>query len=96
MKNFLLIIYFIVIVSPRAGMAQSLRADCDNGIELLRNDLLSMLNKIPALPPVVQVYIAAKERFDELNRMKNEGQYTECVSESERVLRITRPYGNRR
>lgn len=96
MKSNLIIAFFVMAFSMKSGLSQSMQKTCENNIELLRLDILSMLNKIPAMPPVVQVYTAAKERFNDLNRMKNDGKYSDCVSESERVLRITRPYGNRR
>jgi hypothetical protein len=75
--------------------AQSARYQCDENIESLRQDLLSMLNKIPAMPPITQVYTAARSRYDELKRMQDAGDFYTCATESERVLRITKPYGRR-
>ena len=92
-KKIISCIVFIMV--SQAGYAQSAKNDCENNIEMLRKDLLSMLNKIPAMPPVAKVYSAAKDRLNDLTNMKNDGKYSECVSESERVLRITRPYGSR-
>lgn len=96
MNTLILILAVALTILPRTGFTQNVKSDCESNIELLRRDMLSMLDKIPAMPPVAQVYTAAKERFTDLNNMKNSGKYSECVSESERVLRITRPYGNRR
>jgi hypothetical protein len=54
-----------------------------------------MLNKTAAMPPIAQAYVAAKKRYDDLRSMESRGDYASCVTESERVLRITKPYGNR-
>jgi hypothetical protein len=75
--------------------AQSIGQQCSNNIELLKRDLISMLNKTAAMPPVAQVYVAAKTRYDDLRVMESRGDYASCVEESVRVLRITKPYGNR-
>ena len=53
-----------------------------------------MLNKTAAMPPIAQAYVAAKSRYDDLKAMESRGDYASCVAESERVLRITKPYGS--
>jgi hypothetical protein len=68
---------------------------CNANIELLRGNLLSMLKKIPAMPPIGDVYIAAKERYEALKKMRDNMEINSCLVESERVLRITKPYGRR-
>lgn len=78
-----------------AASAQSAAAVCESNIENIRKDLISMLNKIPAMPPLSQVYTAARERFEDVKSMRDRGQFQECAVEAERVARITRPYGNR-
>lgn len=85
----------VILFIPIGATAQSSRSLCDENIEYLRLDLISMLNKTVAMPPIAQVYRAARGRYDELLIMQNRGEYYSCVSESERVLRITKPYGNR-
>ena len=89
---------FLLLVAANLSspsFAQSASQQCSNNIELLRRDLVSMLNKTAAMPPVAQVYVAAKTRYDDLRSMESRGDYASCVTESERVLRITKPYGNR-
>jgi len=85
---------FIFFMTTTA-YSQNSKQQCDTNIELLRRDLISMLNKTAAMPPIAQVYTAAKKRYDELQAMRNRGDFSSCVIESERVLNITRPYGNR-
>jgi hypothetical protein len=75
--------------------AQTMGQQCSSNIELLRQDLNSMLNKTVAMPPVAQVYVAAKKRYDDLRAMESRRDFASCVTESERVLQITKPYGNR-
>ena len=58
-------------------------------------DLNSVLNKPAAMPPVAEVDVEAKTRYNDLRSMESLGDYASCVTESERVLRITKPYGNR-
>jgi hypothetical protein len=90
-----LIFGFLVLSSSFGIYAQSMGQQCSNNIELLRRDLISMLNKTAAMPPIAQAYVAAKSRYDDLKAMESRGDYSSCVAESERVLRITKPYGNR-
>jgi len=90
-----LIFAFLVLSSSFGIYAQSMGQQCSNNIELLRRDLISMLNKTAAMPPIAQAYVAAKTRYDDLKSMESRGDYASCVAESERVLRITKPYGNR-
>ena len=93
MRRVFLLLAAISLCSP--SFAQIASQQCSNNIELLRRDLISMLNKTAAMPPVAQVYVAAKKRYDDLRSMESRGDYASCVAESERVLRITKPYGNR-
>ena len=86
---------FFCISLPVIVLAQGVKIQCDNNIEFLRQDLLSMLNKIPALPPISDVYRAAKDRYEDFKDLRSRGRFSECVAESERVLRVTRPYGSR-
>jgi hypothetical protein len=95
MKKILFIQCLLAVTLSSPSFAQSISQQCSNNIELLRRDLVSMLNKTAAMPPVAQAYVAAKTRYDDLRSMESRGDYASCVAESERVLRITKPYGNR-
>ena len=55
-----------------------------------------MLKKIPGMPPIGEVYRAARERYEALQKMRDAMDMNSCLVESERVLRITKPYGRRR
>jgi len=89
------VLALLVLILSFEVNAQSMAQQCSNNIELLRRDLISMLNKTSAMPPVAQTYVAAKTRYDNLREMESTGNFTLCVKESERVLQITKPYGNR-
>jgi hypothetical protein len=89
-----LFIGLCVIFATVTG-AQSYRQECDAGINFLRQDLISLLRKTPAMPPLAEVYLAAKGRFDQIESMRNQGDFLGCANEAARVLQITKPYGNR-
>jgi len=89
--SFLLIFTFTVSSQTLNSYQQ-----CNANIELLRGDLLSMLKKIPAMPPIGEMYRAARERYEALKKMRDNMEISSCLVESERVLRITKPYGRRR
>lgn len=90
------LIFALLLLSQSIGVnAQNMGRQCSNNIELLRQDLISMLSKTAAMPPVAQVYVAAKARYEDLRAMEGRGDFASCVTESERVLRITKSYGNR-
>jgi len=89
--SFLFFFTFTVSSQPLNAYQQ-----CNANIELLRGDLLSMLKKIPGMPPIGEVYRAARERYEALQKMRDAMDMNSCLVESERVLRITKPYGRRR
>ena len=94
-NHFNKIIFFTCISIASSVSAQTAREQCAQNVDYLRQDLLSMLAKTPGMPPIAQVYVAAKERFDDIKTMYDRGDYQGCVNESRRVLQITKPYGNR-
>jgi len=59
---------------------------------ILGQDVLSMLKKISFMPPIAKVYVAAKSKFNELQIMQQRRSYASYFEESDRVLKITRPY----
>lgn len=77
-------------------IAQSTKSKFESNIELLRDDLLSMLDIIQGIPPVSQTYIAVKERLEEFKSQYARGEYGQCAIASERVLSITKPYRKRK
>jgi hypothetical protein len=68
---------------------------CDNNLRLLNSDLVSMLNKISAMPPVAQIYRPVRDLYEAAKSAKNRGDYSECVSKTELALKYSKPYGNR-
>lgn len=94
MKKIILSLLVIFTFSARSQTLNSYE-QCSANIELLRSDLLSMLKKIPAMPPIGEVYRAARERYDVLQKMRGAMDIDSCLVESEKILRITKPYGRR-
>lgn len=84
---------FFLLISLSAN-AQSTR--CNANLELLRQDLLSMLKKIPAMPPVVQIYKPVKKLYDEAKVARSRGYHRQCVEKTTLALKYSTPYGRRR
>jgi len=68
---------------------------CDNNLRMLNSDLISMLNKIPAMPPVAQIYRPVRDLYEEAKAARDQGNYAECVRKTELALKYSKPYGNR-
>jgi hypothetical protein len=87
------LVYSFFTLSSNYSFAQL--ANCDNNLRLLNADLISMLNKISAMPPVAQIYRPVRDLYEEAKSAKNRGNYSECVSKTELALKYSKPYGNR-
>ena len=77
------------------GASFSQTTQCQNNLELLRQDLISMLNKMPAMPPIAQIYRPVRDLYDQAKDAANNGDYQTCVSKTELALKYSKPYGNR-
>jgi len=90
MKNALAL---ILCLACGVSFAQS--AQCQENLELLRQDLISMLNKMPAMPPIAQIYRPVRDLYDQAKDAASSGDYQTCVSKTELALKYSKPYGNR-
>lgn len=88
-----LTLFLLLGFSVNFAFSQS--AACDTNLRLLNSDLISMLNKIPAMPPVAQIYRPVRDLYEEAKAAKERGNYSECVNKTELALRYSKPYGNR-
>jgi len=91
MKKCIFIFAVLLVCGP--GFSQSVQ--CKDNLELLRQDLISMLNKIPAMPPIAQIYRPVRDLYDQAKDAANSGDYLTCVSKTELALKYSKPYGNR-
>lgn len=91
--------YRLLIVTPIftfysiSSLAQS--SSCDSNLRLLNNDLLSMLNKIPAIPPIAEIYKPVRDLYYQALEAKERGNYSECISKTELALQYSKKYSNR-
>jgi hypothetical protein len=90
---FRLFIFSILTFTANYIFAQP--STCDINLRLLNSDLISMLNKIPAMPPITQIYSPVKKLYDEAKTAKDSGKYSECVNKTDLALKYSKPYGNR-
>ena len=88
-------LFIFSILSFTANYIFAQPSTCDINLRLLNSDLISMLNKIPAMPPVAQIYRPVKDLYEEAKSAKDKGNYSECVSKTELALKYSKPYGNR-
>jgi hypothetical protein len=54
-----------------------------------------MLNKIPAMPPIAQIYRPIRDLYEQAKLAQSRGNYSECVSKTELALKYSKPYSNR-
>ncbi len=90
-KHAYLFVFFWLIAT--SSFAQ--QSTCDANLRLLNGDLISMLNKIPAMPPVAQIYRPVRDLYEEAKSARDRGNYAECVNKSELALKYSKPYSNR-
>ena len=88
-----LALFLLLGISVTSAFSQP--ATCDTNLRLLNSDLISMLNKIPAMPPVAQIYRPVRDLYEEAKAAKDRGNYSECVNKTELALKYSKPYGNR-
>ena len=91
MKKYRFIFSLLLVGGP--SFSQSVQ--CQDNLELLRQDLISMLNKMPAMPPIAQIYRPVRDLYDQAKDAANTGDYQTCVSKTELALKYSKPYGNR-
>jgi len=87
------IISLLLIGFAECAIAQN--SQCQDNLELLRQDLISMLNKMPAMPPIAQIYRPVRDLYDQAKDAASSGDYQTCVSKTELALKYSKPYGNR-
>ncbi len=68
--------------------------ECIDNLYRLREVLVSISYKIPAMPPLVDVYGPGETIFYNALDSKNRGDYAYCVSETKRALDVLSPYAN--
>ena len=88
-------ILIFILISLAAESSQAQAGPCQDNLGLLRQDLISMLNKIPAMPPVAQIYSPVKDLYNQAKNAADRGDYQTCVTKTEMALKYSKSYGNR-
>lgn len=68
------------------------KEQCSSNIVQLGRDLQVMLDKIPIMPPIGEVYRPLRRVFDEALRAQRNGNYQQCITKTELALRHSRAY----
>jgi hypothetical protein len=94
-RNFFIMLFYFLAIFSNCSFANAQSGRCNDNLELLRQDLISMLKKIPAMPPIAQIYSPVRDLYDQAKDAANRGDYQSCVSKTDLALKHSKPYGNR-
>ncbi|ESS14810.1 hypothetical protein MOLA814_00374 [Betaproteobacteria bacterium MOLA814] len=68
---------------------------CRSNLNLLGQDLISMLRKIPLMPPIAQVYKPVRRLYEEAKYARSRGDFKGCIEKTNLALKYSKPYGRR-
>lgn len=77
--------------SPAIAQDEACRAN----LNLLGQDLISMLRKIPAMPPIAQIYTPVRRLYEEAKYARGRGDFKGCIEKTNLALKYSEPYGRR-
>ena len=65
---------------------------CRSNLDELRQDIIHILRMTPAMPPLAKLYGPLRRILDASEADYDQGNYSRCVSETARALRVTKQY----
>jgi hypothetical protein len=71
------------------------QGSCQFYLDEFGKNLLSMLNKIRAMPPIDQIYTPVKRLCDEAKYAAANGECEVCLNKADLALQYSKPYGGR-
>lgn len=74
----------------RADLKNS--TQCRENLDRLRKDLIRILRKTPAMPPLAKLYGPLRRILNEEENNYRAGYYVQCIYNTERALRISSMY----
>ena len=77
--------------SPAIAQDEACRAN----LNLLGQDLISMLRKMPAMPPIAQIYTPVRRLYEEAKYARSRGDFESCIKKTNLALKYSKPYGRR-
>ena len=75
--------------SPAIAQEEACRAN----LNMLGQDLISMLRKIPAMPPIAQIYKPVRRLYEEAKYARSRGDFESCITKTNLALKYSKPYG---
>lgn len=88
-KTLATLFFCLIIVNSANATSEE---QCSMNIIQLGRDLQVMLDKIPIMPPIGEVYRPLKGLYDEALRAQRNGNYEQCITKTELALRHSRAY----
>ena len=64
---------------------------CRTNLNLLGQDLISMLRKIP----IAQIYTPVRRLYEEAKYARGRGDFKGCIEKTNLALKYSKPYGRR-
>jgi hypothetical protein len=67
---------------------------CAENISQLNQDLQSILRKIPAMPPLTQIYTLLKNSYEDTKLARDTGNYRKCIEITDKALNFSSKYAH--
>ena len=80
----------VVYSQNRHNFSNSIQ--CRENLDNLRKDLIRILRKTPAMPPLAQLYAPLRRILNEQEYNYRNGNFKKCIHESEKALKISSMY----
>ena len=68
------------------------RQSCQKEINEMREIYISLLRKIPAMPPLAQLSGGVQRALNQAERSRDSGDFKSCVLDMQRQISIVKPY----
>jgi len=68
------------------------KQSCQKEINEMREIYISILRKIPAMPPLAQLSGGVQRALDQAERSRDSGDFKSCVIDMQRQISIVKPY----
>lgn len=81
-----------IMLASTSYVEASTQRQCSDNLNELRRAMLVMLDRIPIMPPIAQIYRPISSLKNEAEQSEKVGDFTSCVSISELALKYTKPY----
>ena len=87
------LILIVLLAACKTSIAQE--GTCRLNLNLLGEDLISMLRKMPVMPPIAQIYTPVRKLYEEAKYARSRGDFHTCIQKTNLALKYSKPYGRR-